>query len=69
MNDQRFLKLPENVQNALIKGKSKSKHSEFYNKLKDLNEKIGTYRRLFCDRVPAYQIAYIQKQTEKQQKK
>jgi len=50
----RFIQLPENVQIAIIKGKSKSKHSEFYNRLKDLNEKIGTYKSIFYDRVPAY---------------
>lgn len=61
--------LPENVQNAVIIGKSKSKHSEFYNRLKDLNEKIGTYKSIFYGRVPAYQRAYMNKLTSINQEK
>lgn len=69
IKEHRFHQLPVNVQNAIIIGKSKSKHSEFYNRLKDLNEKIGTYKSIFYGRVPAYQLAYMNKITSKNQEK
>lgn len=39
-----FYSLPPNVRNAIELSKEKSKHSEFYYKLKGLNDKISTYK-------------------------
>jgi hypothetical protein len=36
--------LPENVRHAIDVGKQKAKHSEFYYRLKGLNERIHTYK-------------------------
>ena len=47
----------------------KSKHSEFYYKLKRLNEKISTYKEIFYDKVPKFQETYMQRQLEMKQEK
>ena len=46
--------LPANVRHAIDVGKQKAKHSEFYYRLKGLNERIYTYNGIFYDKVPAY---------------
>ena len=46
--------LPENVRNAIAKSASKSKHSDFYYRLRNLNEKIKIYTDNFYDKVPFY---------------
>ena len=50
-------------------GKKKAKHSEFYYRLKGLNERIFTYKQIFYDKIPSYQRTYMQKQLEKKQEK
>ena len=42
--DQGYDSLPRNVQHAIEVSKEKAKHSEFYYRLKGLNEKIYTYK-------------------------
>jgi hypothetical protein len=39
--------LPENVRHAIDLSKKKSKHSDFYNKLSELNDKIKVYKKVF----------------------
>ena len=67
--DQAYYSLPENVRNAIENGKMKAKHSEFYYRLKGLNEKISTYREIFYSKIPTYQQAYMRKQLELKQQK
>ena len=38
-----FRTLPENVQNAILKSKERAKHSEFYYRLKSLQERIKVF--------------------------
>ena len=61
--------MPKHVQDAIVNGKKKAKHSEFYYKLRGLNEKINLYTKLFYNRVPAYQRAYMQKRVMEKQEK
>ena len=47
--------LPENVRHAIDISKKKSKHSEFYNKMTALNEKISVYKMIFYAAAPNYE--------------
>ena len=49
-----YWNLPENVRNAIDVAKSKSRHSEFYYKLQNLNDKIYVFRSIFYNKVPSY---------------
>jgi hypothetical protein len=46
--------LPAHVKDAILKGKMKAKHSEFYYKIKELTTKIHVYRHIFDNRIPEY---------------
>lgn len=50
--DKTYYNLPPRVQAALRKSEERSKHSDFYYKLKNLNFKIHLYNRLFYNKVP-----------------
>ena len=41
--------------------KKKSKHSDFYNKLAELNDKIFVYKKVFYSKAPKYEKAFIEK--------
>ena len=56
-----FHLLPENVRAAIELSQEKSKHSEFYYKMKELNDKITVYKKIFDNRVPAWQRQYNKK--------
>ena len=58
MNSE-FFDLPQNVRQAVTNAKMHQKHSDFYYKLKDLNAKIGTYRHVFYNRMPAHERAFL----------
>jgi hypothetical protein len=47
--------LPENVRNAIDVAKMKKKHSDFYYRLRLLNDKIHIYTSIFYSKVPKYQ--------------
>jgi hypothetical protein len=59
--DKNYHSLPANVRHAIDVGKQKAKHSEFYYRLKGLNERIYTYKHIFYGKIPAYQKNYMQK--------
>ena len=67
--DDNYHSLPANVRHAIDKGKLKAKHSEFYYRLKGLNERIYTYKQIFYDKIPVYQRNYMIKQVQKKQEK
>ena len=67
--DEKYWELPENVRHAIEVGKLKAKHSEFYYRLKGLNEKITTYKSIFYNKVPSFQRAYMLKRMEEKQQK
>ena len=69
IKDEAYMTLPVNVRKAIENGKLKAKHSDFYYKLSDLNTKIDLYKKLFCNRIPQYQLVYIINQMEIQQAK
>ena len=48
------MSLPPNVRAAIEKSQQKAKHSEFYYKLSDLNQKIGLYKKIFYSKIPSY---------------
>jgi len=58
---EQFHLLPENVRAAIELSQEKSKHSEFYYKMKELNDKITVYKKIFDNRVPAWQRQYNKK--------
>ena len=66
--DDEFFKLPGNVRKAITSAKMKNKHSDFYYKLKNLNQKINTYKDVFYNREPRYQKKFNEKQKEIEQK-
>ena len=39
--------LPENIRHAIDVSRRKSKHTEFYGRLLELNDKIGVYQTVF----------------------
>ena len=50
-----YWKLPEHVRNAIDTANIKSRHSQFYNRLQNLNDKIYVFRDVFYTRIPTYQ--------------
>ncbi len=46
--------LPENVRNAIDVAKMKKKHSDFYYRLKILNDKIHIFTSIFYNKVPKH---------------
>ena len=61
-----FNNLPDAVKIAVENSKQKAKHSDFYYKLSDLNNRIGLYKKLFYNKIPQYQVDYkLKKQAEK----
>ena len=72
LKSRHFHLLPENVRAAVALGQEKAKHSEFYYKMKELTDKIAVYKKIFDNRVPAWQRQYNKKklqQTELLQEK
>ena len=53
--------LPDNVRHAIDTAKRKSKHSDFYIRLKGLNDKIGVYKKLFYDKQPRYEKMFLER--------
>ena len=53
--NEQYWQLPENVRNAIDVAKMKKKHSDFYYRLRLLNDKIHIYTHMFYSKVPNYQ--------------
>ena len=53
-----YHKLSENRQKAIDNANEKAKHSEFYYKLQNLNDKIVVFRSMFYDKVPKHEKFY-----------
>ena len=51
--------MPENVRAAIDLSRVRSKHSEFYYRLRGLNERIRIYKGIFYNKVPHFQKAYM----------
>ena len=47
----------------------KRKHSDFYYRLKILNDKINVFTAIFYNRVPAYQIRFYDRKRKDLEKK
>ena len=63
-NDQ-YWQLPENVRKAIDIAKLKRKNSEFYYKLKLLNDKIHIFTSIFYSKMPNFQKQfYLKKKLE-----
>lgn len=58
---EEYWKLPENVRKAIDTANMKSKHSQFYDKLQSLNDKIYVFKDVFYTRIPTYQANYLEK--------
>jgi hypothetical protein len=58
---EQFYALPENVQNAINNAKLKKKHTDFYYRLRLLNDKIHVFTKIFYNRVPLYQKKWYEK--------
>ena len=52
--NEQYYQLPENVRAAIDTAKMKQKHSDFYNRLRLLNDKIHIFTSIFYNRVPKY---------------
>ena len=53
-----FNQLPEAVRQAIENGMLRAKHSAFYYRLKDLNDKIKIYNAVFKNKVPKHYLWY-----------
>jgi hypothetical protein len=51
--------LPDNVRHAIDCARKKSKHSDFYNRLRSLNDKIGVYKKVFYTKTPKYEKVFM----------
>lgn len=54
--------MPENVRNAIDVAYMKKKHSDFYYRLKKLNDKIHVFTNIFYNKVPKYQKVWYKQQ-------
>ena len=62
---RRIARLPEHVRHALQLRLKKAKHSEFYWKLINLNDKISLYKELFYSKQPKYESLYMKHKKKK----
>ena len=53
--------LPEKVKNAIDNAEKKNKHSKFWYKLENLNERIKIYRSEFYENTPIYEKTFNEK--------
>ena len=53
--------LPENVRKAIDIAKLKRKNTDFYYRLKKLNDKIHIFTSIFYSKIPKYQKDYYYK--------
>lgn len=60
-----YWSLPENVRQAIDTAKKNSKHSDFYGRLRSLNDKIGVYKTIFYTKAPAYERMFYEKKRQK----
>ena len=51
----KFRNLPDNVRNAIMVAQQKKKHSDFFYKMKHLNDKIHAFTSIFYNNEPSYQ--------------
>ena len=49
-----YWSLPDNVRNVIDVARMKQKHSDFYYRLKVLNDKINVFTSIFYNRVPKF---------------
>lgn len=59
--NEAYYALPENVRSAIDVAKAKSKHSEFYYRLQNLNDKIFVFRNMYYSRMPTYQKIFLER--------
>ena len=57
--------LPENVRHAIDCARKKSKHSDFYNRLRSLNDKIGVYKKVFYTKTPKYEKVFMERKRQR----
>ena len=58
--NSQYWALPENVRNAIDVAQMKKKHSNFYYRLRLLNDKIAVFTSIFYNNVPKYQQKWYQ---------
>ena len=59
--DDHYYSLPENVRNAIDISNIKSKHSQFYYRLQNLNDKIFVFNSMFYQNLPNFERVFIKK--------
>lgn len=59
--DSHYYALPENVRNAIDISNIKSKHSQFYYRLQNLNDKIFVFNSLFYQNLPNFERVFMKK--------
>ena len=57
--------LPDNVRHAIDCARKKSKHSDFYNRLRSLNDKIGVYKKVFYTKTPNYEKVFMDRKRQR----
>ena len=59
--DEKYWALPANVRNAIDMAQMKKKHSDFYYRLRVLTDKIHVFTSIFYNKMPTYQVKWIEK--------
>ena len=60
-----YWSLPENVRQAIDCARRKAKHSDFYIRLKSLNDKIGVYKKIFYTKTPKYEQMFMERKRKR----
>ena len=63
--NEAYWSLPENVRNAIDFARTKSKHSDFYGKLKGLTDKLGVYTQVFYTKAPKFERVFLERKRKK----
>lgn len=61
--------LPTNVQQAIMVAAKKKKHSDYFYRLSDLNDKIHIFTKMFYGKQPQHEMRFTQRRKEQQKEK
>ena len=64
-----YWNLPEKARNAIDQAKLKSKHSDFWYRLQNLNDKILVFKDIYYDKEPMFEKQFNFKREQMKQKK
>jgi hypothetical protein len=63
------ISIREQLKNVANSKPDTTGHSEFYNKLKIVNEKLALYKQIFYSNIPAYERTFLERKAEERRRK